>query len=66
MFLGNRNLPSKSTPVGIAMPVRCAVTSAAMYVCAKAGAAAKTYQPKNLELWPRNHSSAVNAAPTKI
>ena len=44
MFLSNRNLPAKSIPVKIVMPVRCAVMSAAMCVCAKAGTAAKTFQ----------------------
>ena len=50
MFLNNRNLPPKSIPVRIVMPVRCVLTNAAMFVCAKAGAAAKSYRAKNLDI----------------
>jgi hypothetical protein len=65
MFLSNRNLPPKSIPVRIVMPVKCVVTSAAMCACVKEGATAKANQIKNLDIWLRNHSS-VKAAPLKI
>ncbi len=43
MFLSNRNLPPKNTHVRIVIPVRCAVTIAAMHVCAQKGADAAKF-----------------------